>query len=402
MSGPERNRRSVGGRPRFGRRAAQHGLSLLAVAALAALLGLMAVVAYQRWSVTQLAQDRHDQDLLLDQAEAVVRGFVASRGRLPCPSPTYGGSEQCGGSLSTGWFPAASVSAPAAVRGRLAGLRYFADARLSRLVDVFPPDPHDASRINGHDLCRQLALLYPPAGGPDGGLPGTGPTGSPAVYRLSAPGPAGFSGGNLAANGAFEDEYRAQDAVYRERVRVGDARTLAWALNCGAIIGSLNMLRTAGQWNDAMPNARSGAAHDYDLFTVWPMANALVTSQTVALAESATFITETFAVAAGISAAEFKDDMVCAGFWFPACIASGVQVAQLIMVGIQGAALALDVLALEARVIAAAIELAKVKNFHSSYETVPLWQDSQGADVTNRVLFKVDELGPGSGAVALP
>lgn len=402
MSGPERNRRSIGGRPRFGRRAAQHGLSLLAVAALAALLGLMAVVAYQRWSVTQLAQDRHDQDLLLDQAEAVVRGFVASRGRLPCPSPTYGGSEQCGGSLSTGWFPAASVSAPAAVRGRLAGLRYFADAQLTRLVDVFPPDPHDASRINGHDLCRQLALLHPPAGGPDRGLPGTGPTGSPAVYRLAAPGPAGFSGRNLAADGTFEDEYREQDAVYRERVRVGDARTLAWALNCGAIIGSLNMLRTAAQWNDAMPSARSGAAHDYDLFTVWPMANALVVSQTVALAEAATFVAETVAVGGGIAAAEFKDDMYCAGLWFPACAASVVQIGQLVMVGVQGVALGLDVLALEARVIAAAIELARVRNFHSSYETVPLWQDSQGADVTNRVLFKVDELGPGSGSVALP
>lgn len=402
MSGPERNRRSVGGRPRFGRRAAQHGLSLLAVAALAALLGLMAVVAYQRWSVTQLAQDRHDQDLLLDQAEAVVRGFVASRGRLPCPSPTYGGSEQCGGSLSTGWFPAASVSAPAAVRGRLAGLRYFADARLSRLVDVFPPDPHDASRINGHDLCRQLALLYPPAGGPDGGLPGTGPTGSPAVYRLSAPGPAGFSGGNLAANGAFEDEYREQDAVYRERVRVGDTRTLAWALNCGAIIGSLNMLRTAGQWNDAMPNARSGAAHDYDLFTVWPMANAIAMWEGMALEELWTFSAEAIAVAAGIFQAEVHDDAECFSGLFPACIASWQQMVQWVLVVAEQVTLLIEIAALKARVIAAAIELAKVKNFHSSYETVPLWQDSQGADVTNRVLFKVDELGPGSGSVALP
>lgn len=385
LSGPRVGvrRRATAGRRR------QSGFSLLAAAALAALLGLLAFVVYSRWQVNQLAADRLAQDQLLDKADAVTRGFAALEGRLPCPAATYGGNEQCDGTLAKGWFPAnaATLFAPTEVAERLKGLRYYADARLTNVKDVFPPDPHNAAIVNGHDFCRTLVLIDLGLGGVDGGLPGSAGERTP-VYGFAAPGPAGFTGNNLNAASRLEDEDREQNAIYRERVRAGSARSLAMASNCGAIIASLNMLTIAAQWNSAMPDARTVASFDYNRYTIWPMANALAMSQIMAVDEVASFATETAALIGGLAASEGKDDAACFSLWFPACAAGVVQGIQLGLVAIQSVTLALDVLALEARVVGAIIELAKNGSIHRDYDMLDIWKGQ------NDVLLKVDQLGP--------
>lgn len=380
-------RRATAGRRR------QSGFSLLAAAALAALLGLLAFVVYSRWQVNQLAADRLAQDQLLDKADAVTRGFAALKGRLPCPAATYGGNEQCDGTLAKGWFPAnaATLFAPTEVAERLKGLRYYADARLTNVKDVFPPDPHNAAIVNGHDFCRTLVLIDPGLGGVDGGLPGSAGVRKPVVYGFAAPGPSGFTGSNASAALQLEDEDREQNAIYRERVRAGSARSLAMASNCGAIIASLNMLTIAAQWNSAMPDARTVASFDYNRYTIWPMANALAMSQIMAVDEVASFATETAALIGGLAASEAKDDSACAasfGLYWPACAAGIVQGIQLGLVAIQSVTLALDVLALEARVVGAIIELTKNGSIHRDYDMLDIWKGQ------NDVLLKVDQLGP--------
>lgn len=386
LSGPRAGacRRATAGRRR------QSGFSLLAAAALAALLGLLAFVVYSRWQVNQLAADRLAQDQLLDKADAITRGFAALKGRLPCPAATYGGQEQCDGTLAKGWFPAdaAALFAPTDVAERLKGLRYYADARLTSVRDVFPKDPHNGGIINGHDFCRTLVLIDPGLGGVDGGLPGTAGVRKPVVYGFAAPGPSGFTGANASAAPQLEDEDREQNAIYRERVRTGSARSLAMASNCGAIIASLNMLTIAAQWNSGMPDARTVASFDYNRYTIWPMANALAMSQVMAVDEVASFAAETAALIGGLAASESKDDAACFSLWFPACAAGVAQGIQLGLVAVQSVTLALDVLALEARVVGAIIELTKNGSIHREYDTLDIWKGQ------NDVLFKVDQLGP--------
>ncbi len=391
MRGPATwRRRPPSWQPGRAARQGQQGFSLLAVTMLAVLLGVVAFVVYYRWEVEQLAADRLAQDVLLDKADAVTKGFAAIKGRLPCPAATYGGNERCDGTLAKGWFPAdvASLFAPDDVAQRLKGLRYFADARLSNVKDVFPKDPHNNGIVNGHDFCRELLIVDPGVGGVDGGLPGSAGVRTPLVYGFAAPGPAGFTGLNAGSSATLEDQDREQTLIYRERVRAGNARSLAMASNCGAVIGSLNMLTIAAQWNSAMPDARSGAAYWYSLYTIWPMVNALATSQMMAVGEGVSFVTEVAALGVGIAVSEGKDDAACFALYFPACVAAGVQVAQAIIVAAQGVALALDVLALETRVIAAAIQLAQARNFKASYEAVDIW------DGQNAFLFDVDARGP--------
>ncbi|RDI21885.1 hypothetical protein DFR41_1089 [Pseudacidovorax intermedius] len=368
----------------------QSGFSLVVAAALAALMAIVTLAVYQRVQVNQLAADRLSQDLLLDKADAAVRAFVAIRGRLPCPAQVFGGTEQCDGTLSKGWFPAevAAALAPTGTAERLRGLRYFADQRLSVISDNFPKEPHDPQIVNGHDFCRELALLSPLGGDPDGGLPGLVRSRQPVAYSFSSAGPSGFTGRNSSATGSFESEDREQNAIYRERVREVTVRALAREANCASIIGSLNMLTVAASWHAAMPGIRSKLAFDYKTYIIWPMANALVTWTFMAIDEAAVYAGDIAFLITGMHELESECEAECTGGYLAACIAAGVHAAQAIIVGTQGLAVAVDAAALMTRSITAAIELSRARDFYAGYDLVPIWDGQDG------VLKSVDALGP--------
>jgi hypothetical protein len=286
----------------------QKGVAALGLAAtMVVFVGTMAGVAF-------LGHDRNgalpdpEQAESLRWAEEAISGFVATQGRLPCPSSTRGGTENCAASFGKGWLPTASLeqfARPAGTRGRLHA-RYAVyrglggtDPDLAVATDAYQPTASgpalsspsaavpatDSAPTGGYpsvvsnvDLCAKLRATMPTlasATSPwrQGMAPAAGLTRADRAHVVAAGGianvayalavaPTGASEASSLSNAdagpGMEDPSKAVTATYRDVVRAVDFRTLHQALSCALATASLDTLAMARTWTDDSAGMRKG------------------------------------------------------------------------------------------------------------------------------------------------
>lgn len=382
-------------RPQSGSRARQRGLTLVAAAAVSAMLGLFAASLYYGQAAASMASVREAQDDLLEQAHASVEAFASKYGRLPCPVATLGsaGGNTSSCALSKGWFPedVANEFAPADLVAKLHGLRYYAHPSLSQVADIAPPNTNVAHIRNGHDLCRQLVLLQPSVQGAGEGLPGALPVGSTArgttVYGIAAPGSGGFTGLNASDAATLEDPEKPQSVTYTDRVKLQDARGLARSQSCASINSSLQILQMAYDWNEEMPQIRKDATANFEFFDIWPLTNTVGVWTTVSTSILASIVAERELLVADLVATAAKDLALCATLP-PACGAQSIVASEALTAKANAIAAAKEVPVLAARVALASTYLGLAKKRKDNYDNLVLYTDQ--SDVYSRV----DKLGP--------
>jgi prepilin-type N-terminal cleavage/methylation domain-containing protein len=134
----------------------QRGLSLVEFALAMAILGIVALVAWQHGSDVARRQSTVQSRLLLERGEEAVRAFAFLHARLPCPSADARGVERCNGGVE-GYLPyrtlGLSDTAAGAVRYRLGGPQLAAAGAVG--FEVLVPVPHGADG----DLAAEPVLL---------------------------------------------------------------------------------------------------------------------------------------------------------------------------------------------------------------------------------------------------
>lgn len=154
------------------RRLRQHGLTLVELAIVLAILGIVAVV-FVRWAATRHGEDalryRHD---ILSRADDALLAYASVHSRLPCPAADDKGMEDCG-NPGYGRLPWRTLGLPDA---RAATVRYGVlrrpdanarlDADLARALDRAHPIRVIAGvgmasalgQTNGLDFCHALRV----------------------------------------------------------------------------------------------------------------------------------------------------------------------------------------------------------------------------------------------------
>lgn len=252
-------------------RAGQPGFGLVQVMLVLLLVGSALAAGALLLQSKRPTQQAVTQEQTLRWADDAVAAFAASHARLPCPSATVHGEEDCVGLRSRGWLPLRTLlgaSGTAPQIGPVAYMVYRGDETshldLTAPGNAYRPpgldgnpreiaddeDDPDATRefaaINTLDFCLALGLAE---GRPsDGQLANTRPRSGAAVnvaYGVAAAGPspgtgaARFDGDNASgATASMEAPWREWDQGYDDRVRVRGFDGLAQAVGCRLLADS--------------------------------------------------------------------------------------------------------------------------------------------------------------------
>ncbi len=177
-----------------------HGFSLLEVAVVIGVLGLLAIAMTSAFDNVQQLRSRKAAIADAESARNALRAFALRNRRLPCPDTSpYGdagreaGSDGCPSSVDVGWLPYESIGLALPVRA--ARLRY----GVNRGVAGFDPVAPAPAASDGLDLegtggfgTALAALATKPAG-----------TGAPYYIALSATDPTITCAGTGLVNPAF-------------------------------------------------------------------------------------------------------------------------------------------------------------------------------------------------------
>ncbi|MET0328479.1 MAG: hypothetical protein ABW163_06890, partial [Luteimonas sp.] len=230
----------------------------LALMLVAGVLGAGALVLQAKRAPAQAS----GQEQALRWADEAVAAFASAHARLPCPSTTVHGIEDCGSAREQGWLPLRSLvgaSGLAPQIGPMAYIVYRGDAAahldLTNPGNAWQPRLTDGSirsitttdsagdstsrafaSVNGLDLCRALELADAAAPDPararvsqSGGAPRN------VAYGIAAAGPLADAGSrmdnaNAGTNASMAAPSQHWNADYDDRVRVrsfdGMAHTL--------------------------------------------------------------------------------------------------------------------------------------------------------------------------------
>lgn len=248
----------------------QSGFAALGLAATMVLF-VGGLVSYELLGRTSRSPD-DEQTNVLRWADDAVIGFAVARGRLPCPSTTPGGLENCGTASGKGWLPVASIEPLSSATGRRAPAHVMytvyrgaggADPDLAAADDAYQPTtasdyPHIVS--NGVDLCGKLRDARPTRSDRASVVSGSDASNfTPVAYGLAvAPrGMALDSPLNAGPSPRLEDPLRRVDAAYRDKVRGVDFDALGQTLSCSLTLASLDTLAIAAKWPDESVSSRS-------------------------------------------------------------------------------------------------------------------------------------------------
>ena len=252
----------------------QHGIGLLEVTLLLALVSVLVVLGIQTLRGPLFAERARDQADALVWADQALAGFAASHGRLPCPASQADGVERCDLGQAKGWLPTATLAADGA--GRLPGqgqIRYLVyrhdEDDLTRLQDLFNPQGsggkvYDFGQINEMDLCLRLQQADQVPPGPVAAhIAAAGAAGVINIaYGVAAPGIDAdsdgslFDGANAGAGPVLERPDREPGPGYDDRVRVRDFNTLAQALGCEFMATGHYVRRVDGQYGAELHRGR--------------------------------------------------------------------------------------------------------------------------------------------------
>ncbi|MBZ0105717.1 MAG: type II secretion system GspH family protein [Sulfuricella denitrificans] len=106
----------------------QQGFSLWELTVLLGILGIAIVAGFALLKADRAQQIQSERTAQLSAADRALAGFIAEKGRLPCPDTTGSGLENCGTSSQKGWLPVVTLglnaSAPARGVARLSYIVY--------------------------------------------------------------------------------------------------------------------------------------------------------------------------------------------------------------------------------------------------------------------------------------
>jgi hypothetical protein len=248
----------------------QSGVAALGLAAMMVLF-VGTLLGSEYLGKTPLSPD-DEQASVLRWAEDAVNGFALVQGRLPCPSRTPGGLENCGTASGKGWLPVASIEPLSSATGSRAPAHVVyavyrgtggADPDLAAADDAYQPTsasdyPHIVS--NGVDLCGKLRDARPTRSDRASVVSSTGSSGFAHVAYGLAVAPRGMvvdSALNAGPSPRLEDPLRRIDATYHDRVRGVDFDALGRTLSCSLTLASLDTLAIAAKWPDESVSSRS-------------------------------------------------------------------------------------------------------------------------------------------------
>jgi len=231
-------------------------------------LGALAIAATVFVAQIQEADSQSDKNTLwLTTADYELKAFAAEKGRLPCPSITNDGTEDC--TIHKGFFPYRTIGMSENQFGRgdtgilygvyrkqnttLTATRYAADADLAVLKNRYEPMRADGTYFahnltNSIDFCSALTTAAA-ATQSDSYVFMQTPAGVKrnVAYALAYPGANGvFNGINTTPRG-FEVDYKQVTPDYDDQIRYQDFASFRVHLKCDSIVHSLNAMATAVQ-----------------------------------------------------------------------------------------------------------------------------------------------------------
>lgn len=162
----------------------EQGFSLWEMAILLGLLGVMMVAGFALLQSRRAYQINRERTAQLSAGDRALAGFIAEKGRLPCPDTSGNGLEDCSGTDQKGWLPIVTLglssSAPArgvarlkyiVYRGASANLTVLSDRyipfRYSSLLDSSTTHTFVPPNLNTLDFCTGLTLATTATATPD-------------------------------------------------------------------------------------------------------------------------------------------------------------------------------------------------------------------------------------------
>ena len=233
------------------------GLALIEIMLLAMIVGGALVAGLIALKSRQVSKAAESELAALTQADRYIVGFIAGRGRLPCPDTDNDGLENCGNGAQKGRLPYRTLglegSTAAAGTGTLSYLVQRTAANLTEIgATVFEPVAWNDPSYNGRrslgmqgtaDFCQSLtnaAGVTPAAEQAHVGDASTG-SGYPVAYALAHPGQrqagstanSNFDGLNATSTVAMElPEKGSLLGSYDDRVVARTYQGLAQTLDC--------------------------------------------------------------------------------------------------------------------------------------------------------------------------
>ncbi len=246
------------------------GLALIEITLLALIVGGALVAGLIALKSRQASAAAENELAALTQADRYLVGFIAGRGRLPCPDTDDDGLENCGDGAQKGRLPYRTLglegSTAAAGTGTLSYMVQRSAAELTKIgPTAFEPvewsDPNYIGRRNlsvqgTADFCQTLTNAAAVAPTAQHARVGSAPTGSgyPVAYALAHPGQrqAGdaaarnFDGLNATSAVAMElPEAGSLIGSYDDRVLARSYQGLAQTLDCDRWRTALDTLSLA-------------------------------------------------------------------------------------------------------------------------------------------------------------
>lgn len=247
----------------------QRGFGLVQVMLILVLVGGALAAGAMLLQSKRPVQQAVTQEQTLRWADEAVAAFAASNARLPCPSPTVHGEEDCTGVNAQGWLPLRTLLGASGTGPQIGPVAYMvyrggesAHLDLTRPGNAYQPPLIDGSpreiitkdkdgketgrrrfaAVNGLDLCRSLELAE--AAGLDSALARiTNQAHVPrnVAYGIAAAGSHAGStrldDANAGAGQTMEAPWRQWDSGYDDRVRVRTFDRLGQALGCRLLAG---------------------------------------------------------------------------------------------------------------------------------------------------------------------
>lgn len=245
------------------KRSRQSGFSLWELAILLGILGVVIVAGFTLLRSHQAQQIENARKAQLAAADHALAGFVADRGRLPCPDTTGDGNEDCSGSAQKGWLPVVTLglNASAPARG-VARLKYIvyrgAGADLTQLVDRYNPVKWDLTttysfnQLNVLDFCAGLTLAANAVPSSNSAyIPGAGGATVNVAYGLAESGIDRdgdgnlFDGLNVSTVPVLESPARASDTNYDDIVQTRSFYDLGNSFQCPQATRSVDAISMA-------------------------------------------------------------------------------------------------------------------------------------------------------------